>query len=455
MQKICIFIDHDIMVRHFILNGVLKPLHERFEVHYVFPRYKRVTYDVESLGLPNLHRLKVQKENRRLNKYDALHQIEWLRKIRSFPKGFRDDYLSMWKSTVKEEVYRKRLRQAEWPRYPFAKWMLRAGIGDDRYLLDFLRELRPCAILHPTVLKGLYVNDLIRYGQRLGIPTIYIMNSWDNPSTKSTALGFPNRLAVWGEQTRNHAVQFMGMDPRRVRCIGAAQLEVFKSPPRTSAEEYRARLGIRPDERLIAYAGCSKGVNETAHLKLLDDAITAGKLGNVRILYRPHPWRAFPKNETYFYDVEWRHVIMDPTIAECFRALRAGRERPIELADYQETHVVLNAIDALISPLSTILLEAILHGKPVMCLLPAEDLSENTWMSTNTRFPHFVEFFERVEMVMCRAQSGLVESTAQLLSMTCDPGLPERLHKSTAFFVEPSDQPYFERVRTLLLEVGV
>jgi hypothetical protein len=49
----------------------------------------------------------------------------------------------------------------------------------------------------------------------------------------------------------------------------------------------------------------------------------------------------------------------------------------------------------------------------------------------------------------------LVNSTAQSLSMTSDPSLPERLRKSAAFFVEPSHQPYFERVRELLHKVGV
>ena len=52
MAKIAVFVDHDIMVRHFILNGVLPALEARHDVVFVFPdRHKRVKTDPATLPI--------------------------------------------------------------------------------------------------------------------------------------------------------------------------------------------------------------------------------------------------------------------------------------------------------------------------------------------------------------------------------------------------------------------
>jgi len=453
-MKLAVFIEHDIMIRHFVLNGVLDGIEEEHEVHWVFPKHKRITVNLDELGLKRIHRIPIEDRGNRRKKYKTLYQIGWLRRLRKFPPEYQEQFLRMWKQgALTEDELSLRQRQSKGLRYFLSTTLLKASLGEDRKLLEFLRNLRPDAILHPTTLRGLFVDDLIRYGKRLRIPTLYIMNSWDNPSTKASGVGAPDRLAVWGEQTRQHALQFMGMDESKLRMIGAAQFEVYKETPRMSREEYLRRLGLGPESRVVAYAGCSKEVNETAHLQILDEAVERGALPGVEILYRPHPWRAFPEGETYFYDVNWKHVIMDPTMEECFKAGHAGEKRPVSLADYRDTHVVLSAIDALISPLSTILLEAALHGKPVMCLLPTDELDANVWVSANTRFPHFVEFFEKVDCLMCEITSELADKTRELLQMGDDLKLPARLREQTSFFVIQSEESYAKRLDRLIHEL--
>lgn len=453
-MKLAVFIEHDIMIRHFVLSRALEPLEQEHEVHWVFPKHKRITIGLDELGLKNLHLIKLEDTKERRQKYKTLYQIEWLRRLRTFPPEYREQFLRMWKQgALTEEELALRQKQARGWRYRLTKARLMASLGEERKLLAFLGQLKPDAIVHPTTLRGLFVDDLIRYGKRLRIPTVYIMNSWDNPSTKASGVGSPDRLAVWGEQTRQHAIQFMGMAESRLRMVGAAQFEVYKKPPQMSRTQYLARLGLAPEDRVIAYAGCSKEVDETAHLQALEAAVERGDLTGAKILYRPHPWRAFPEGETYFYDLKWKHVIMDPTMEECFRAAHAGNKRPISLADYRDTHVVLSAIDALISPLSTILLEAALHGKPIMCLIPTAELEDNAWVSTNTRFPHFTEFFEKVDCVMCERTEDLPELTRKLLALREDPELPKRLAEQTQFFVEPSDLSYAKRLEWVIREL--
>ena len=81
-------------------------------------------------------------------------------------------------------------------------------------------------IIHPTVLDGIFCNDLILIGKRLSIKTIFIMNSWDNPSTKNALIYNPNYLFVWGNQTKNHAKKFLKM--KNIIKFGANQFDGIK-----------------------------------------------------------------------------------------------------------------------------------------------------------------------------------------------------------------------------------
>jgi len=74
-----------------------------------------------------------------------------------------------------------------------------------------LEDERPDVIIHPCVLEGAFLNDLIVATQARGIPFVVIMNSWDNPSTKQAMAGSPDYLLVWGEQTKRHAIEFVGV----------------------------------------------------------------------------------------------------------------------------------------------------------------------------------------------------------------------------------------------------
>ena len=47
------------------------------------------------------------------------------------------------------------------------------------------------------------------------------MNSWDNPSAKAVATGIPDFMAVWGEQSKQQALDYMK--------IPSKNLEIFKA----------------------------------------------------------------------------------------------------------------------------------------------------------------------------------------------------------------------------------
>ena len=66
-----------------------------------------------------------------------------------------------------------------------------------------------------------------------------------------------------------------------------------------------------------------------------------------------------------FIGPKLNNIKIDKNMYEYLLKIKRGSTKKY-LADYKETHEILSNVDAVISPLSTILIEAAMHGKPFM-----------------------------------------------------------------------------------------
>ena len=440
MKRIGIFIDHDIIVRHFIKSGVLSSLSDKYIVHYIFPEnHKRVSTDVSKLGLENVDFVKV--DSKRNSLIRSLYLVTALKNIRKRTGRDRGEITAFY-------------RHVRGPFWFWIFWILSSRIcffwyarykthqiGENVALDQIIQKYQFDVIVHPTVLDGLFVTDLISLGRKHQIPTIYLMNSWDNPSGKAMLLGEPDRLLVWGEQTKKHAIRFLGMAEESVICAGAAQFQVYARSPRISRATYRESVETDTSTTLICYAGSSRGLNEMEHLKLLDDALSRSRV-RCKIVYRPHPWKWINSHERFFDDYRFRNICLDPYSVESYGSSWNQENLQIDLCDYEHTNILLNSIDGLISPLSTILLEAAILGLPIAVYRPEVATEFRGAFSTGIHRIAFSEFYEIIQPVICENKTDLWSSILDLIEQSNDLHFRESLKKKTTFFVEPSTRDY-------------
>lgn len=450
-MKALIFIEVDVVVRHFLHSGAFDDLGKHHPLTFVFPEIgnKRMgDVDPATLHLPGkVKHLPVHEERRRL--WKRLFQVS-LFKPRFSAQAFaiRRLYSSAlgWKASL---LYALLGFPGifHWFDRMTRRWIKRIPYTALEALID---QEKPAVIIHPCVLEGLYLNDLIDSCQRRCIPLIVIMNSWDNPSTKRAMVGNPDWLLVWGEQTQRHAVEFAQMPLDRTIKFGAAQFDVYRAPPRIGRETFCQVNGLDPALPILLYAGSSKGTDEIAHLTALDLAIESGQLGPVTILYRPHPWGGGGRNGHLLLDAVWRNVRIESSMKDYLEKVCGGFTGKY-LPDYRDTHDVLSCVDAVISPLSTIILEAALHGKPVMCFLPLGDTS--THFRRDSALIHFHQMFDVPEILVAKGEQSLIVQTQLLLQKVGEREGGARLRKAMYFFVEPFDHPYPVRLRAFVEQV--
>lgn len=443
-MKILVFIEHDIIIRHFIFSGVFKELIKTHDLKFVFPEpdNKRVKTNIDSIaiGAPSI-RLPVHIGRYKL--WKRRFQVGLLRlNFGSQQRNLRVLHREMigWKSSL---VFTLLGLPGI---FKIFCWHSNKKIQSSPYtgMVSLFQEFKPDLVIHPTVLDGLYINDLVYYSKKNGVPLVAIMNSWDNPSTKHSVFGNPDWLLVWGKQTKQHAQKFMGMSEDRIIEFGAAQFDVYRSKPRVSRDEFCQNHGVDVTKTLLLYAGSSKGTDEMSHLLMLERAINMGLMKNVAVIYRPHPWGDGGMGGERIYGYDWKHIKIENTMGEYLKAVSSGTGG-MSLPDYRDTHDVLSSVDVVVSPLSTILIEGALHGKRVLCFLPVEE-KKGRHFQLVAPLTHFEDFFRESVFFVARGKQEFLPKILKTIESLGDDKFYENLNEINDFYVKTFDTGYGRRL---------
>jgi hypothetical protein len=181
------------------------------------------------------------------------------------------------------------------------------------------------------------------------------------------------------------------MDRSRVYPLGVPTFErYFSFDPAATAPPYPFPY--------VLFAGCALPFDVRAALQTLDDTLTQAGEQELRIVYRPHPWRQ-PRNvDDSVNEHDFSHVTIDHQVREEYLAA-IGRSRP---ADAGEFLPALDYYPALVGharfvicPLSTMTLESAILGRPVL-VLAYDDGIHDIPPNVVARFDHF-EGLDRIE----------------------------------------------------------
>lgn len=128
--------------------------------------------------------------------------------------------------------------------------------------------------------------------KRLGIPTLALITSWDNITTKNRMPFRHDGYLVWSEQMKEELLHhYPYTRSRPIYVIGAPQFDVFfQDRFRENRSAFCARFGLRPDIPIILYAlGSPNFLREHYGAVALAERLQKGALGDVQLLVRPHP----------------------------------------------------------------------------------------------------------------------------------------------------------------------
>ena len=445
------------LIRHFIQSGAFDELSREFEITYVFhidsSTSKQGIYnDIAKLDLERSETFEIPRERMgawwRLNAASILHNQAGTPNYKP-----RKDRLVSLNGRLRAEFYALLAKPGIYERFQ-KHFIKKMGILEP--LLEFVQKHRPDIVIHPSILSGFFIQELPPICKELGIPFVALMNSWDNPSGKAVVSGAPDRLVVWGEQTRRHAINYMGIPEENVVAFGAAQFQVYREPIDQTDAELRDEFGVPRAIPVLLYAGVSKSVNETAHLLALEAAIAEGRIPTCHIIYRPHPWRGvLVENERSFLDIDFEHITLDPSMMDFYQRVVSDGVKGFYLADYEVTARLLRLTCGTIAPLSTIMLETVLCGNPVLMYFPQNELENKFGKYNRVTFnlAHFAEFWNCNGIEQCFDEKTLPDAVGRLLKNAQDPEVRTQLLSHAEHFVVMDGPTYGERLADLANEL--
>ncbi|MGD9850238.1 MAG: hypothetical protein AB7T38_03120 [Nitrospirales bacterium] len=207
--------------------------------------------------------------------------------------------------------------------------------------------------------------DLIKAAKAIGIPTVFLVGSWDNLTTKGTVHVQPDSTLVWNEIQRQEASVFHNIPSEKVKVVGAARFDEFWD---RSIEEdrdfYCHQFQFDPSRPIITYLGSSNLVSGDERPFVLKwiNALRGSPsplVATANILIRPHP--KFSKGwREYFLNIDGVAVNISkvPTV----KALNNDRDLYHCLAHSR----------AVVGANTSAELEAAILGRPVFTIIDKE-----------------------------------------------------------------------------------
>jgi hypothetical protein len=207
---------------------------------------------------------------------------------------------------------------------------------------------------------------VVAVAKNLGIPTLALIPSWDNLSTKNRMTFKYDGYLVWSEQAKqelHHFYPYTRQAP--VFVVGAAQFDLFfQERFQQSREIFCAEQGLRPDLPIILYAISSPNVFREHHgAYYLAQRIAQGELGDVQMIVRPNPIHDYVELRELSRKFFPRVIVQQTSEDGLALTARSQNERHITewVNTFRHANVVVNLS-------STVAIDAAIFDRPVVNL---------------------------------------------------------------------------------------
>ena len=277
--------------------------------------------------------------------------------------------------------------------------------------------------------------DIIRICKKMNIPSIFLVDNWDNLSSKTILWQRPSVIGVWGQQSLNHAVNIQGFKKNQVNIIGTPRFNHYYKLRNKNLKSYF-------DGDYVLFLGSTLPFDEASVLRKLNKIIDkkSNIFKNLKIIYRPHPFRQ--GNDTIIGE-NLKNVIIDPQILESYKSLKKNI-----LPNLNYFPSLIKNAKFVIGGLTSMIIETLIFRKKYIALVHSEKNNISSPHNVYKNYIHFSELKYCKEISFCNNLDKLEEifTHTWLNSKTFD---KMKLDLSTNFFCYSDNKDYSHRLKNL------
>jgi hypothetical protein len=198
---------------------------------------------------------------------------------------------SFFRAVVKHRWVRNLLTSKTW------QHMLRAverATPPDPAILSWLQTEQPDVVISsPFLMAHSSEVDYIKAAAALRIPTVVVVASWDNLTTKGVFHVLPDLLFVWNTALAEEATRLYNVPPDRIVFTGAQAFDYwFQMEALRDRRTFCDQAGIEAARPFVLYLCSSTSIasDETEFVKQLRQSLSENPDSrSAQIVVRPHP----------------------------------------------------------------------------------------------------------------------------------------------------------------------
>ncbi len=209
-------------------------------------------------------------------------------------------------------------------------------------------------------------HPVLKVASRLRIPSVLLVSSWDNLTSKGVFPARVDRIAVWNRIMAEEAEQLHGIPRDRILVAGAPQFDIYADTSKLPERQaFFRRVGADPGKALVTFALTNARAcpDEFDTLEMFWSEVHKGALGRpAQVLARAHPI-AGAYGEVFPDRLRGRpDLLVDiPGKPSQFIDRDAGVE------DMKHLAATMWHSDVVVNTSSTIAIDAVAVGTPVVC----------------------------------------------------------------------------------------
>jgi hypothetical protein len=442
-MRVLIVITWDGFSRNYVQTGAFHRIQDDHECLFLFT--DRCSVSNEMHDLPGFRGTITIDDRAEKKHYDLFNVLTWRFRHRSRTFRFRFSRLyRTYRLTTMRNVFRNARGLLRASRFVllgnrFVGWfsiplmIRRLPVNAD--LSRAVREIEPDLVLMPSAAYEPIGNDLVRLGREQGFRTMFLIDNWDNLSSKSIFWAAPDFLGVWGQQSREHAATIHDFPPTRVFLLGTPRFEGY----------YRAREMRTTGPYgfpYVLFCGAALAFDELTALHRLDDELArhTDVYGQLRIVYRPHPYRQARLSPDEFREDDFRRVVLDAQVADAY-IRRDDAFQPS--LDYYPSLLV--GAQLVVCPLTTMLIESLICGTPVLAIAYDDHIHHTSPHNAYSQYLHF-EGIDRIQGLWLVHDAGRLSQEFRRLAVSPPSLDPTAIDDSLNYFLYRDGRPYGDRL---------
>lgn len=376
MNRIIAFIENDMYVRNFITSGAfdllmqrddfaialaenIKRLRDAIPPERVCGIFKRNPVNINLIY--NFNQVSMRALRHKSTTFDIKARVNWFGP--KDPSLFKPTYSQQEMENIRQQILNS------FQRNPSVEAIIQAE--------------QPELVIFPITGVEATGTELIQLSQPYNFKTLFLVNGWDNLSSKGVFPTLPDYLGVWGPQSMLDAVEIQGMPFEGIHLLGCSRYEDYFVAENAAEKIF--------DFKYALFAGACTPCDEITPLRRMDSMLSQMGVQDFKIVYRPHPWRNKRECFDSFEPEKYAHTIIDPQVSEGYFGEKARGTESCSSQNYPELKYypsLINHTAFVISPMSSMLLEAALFDVPAI-VLAYDDGVHAIPASAQARFKHF------------------------------------------------------------------